>query len=232
MHRFGSETRYESDVIDRFRDTDRPQILIVVNKLLTGFDVPRNSVLYLTRPLSSHLLFQAISRTNRSYEGKVQGLLVDYVGIISELDDALSSIAGLYVNRSTKGQHRTLTAPEVPRSDHEFANLIPPAVSSMAAGTAQTLKHTLEKILQEQLANAVISLRPTVTKLLAADIAAVILARRKVDWTSDVDVQNRMATAIEDELFRAQDDQGIAFDFPTIDSILERCLEAARALVP
>lgn len=89
LHRFGSEERYQKDVIERFKNADEPEIVIVVHKLLTGFDAPRNGVLYLTRLLKDHTLLQAIARVNRVHEGKDYGLIVDYYGILDHLDEAL-----------------------------------------------------------------------------------------------------------------------------------------------
>jgi type I restriction enzyme R subunit len=89
MQRFGSEDRFRKDVIGRFRSADEPEIIIVVDMLLTGFDAPRNAVLYLTRPLKEHTLLQAIARVNRVYEGKDYGLVLDYYGVLGALGDAL-----------------------------------------------------------------------------------------------------------------------------------------------
>ncbi|MGK3796863.1 type I restriction enzyme subunit R domain-containing protein, partial [Enterococcus faecium] len=57
--------------------------------LLTGFDEPKNTVLYLTRNLQSHKLLQAIARVNRIYPDKEFGYIIDYYGVIENLDDAL-----------------------------------------------------------------------------------------------------------------------------------------------
>ena len=65
MQRFGTEEQYQKSVIERFKKSDEPEILIVVDKLLTGFDAPRNTVLYITRSLKEHTLLQAIARVNR-----------------------------------------------------------------------------------------------------------------------------------------------------------------------
>lgn len=89
MKRFGSEENYRKDVINRFKKADEPEIIIVVDMLLTGFDAPRNAVLYLTRSLKEHTLLQAIARVNRVYEGKDYGLIVDYYGVLGALDQAL-----------------------------------------------------------------------------------------------------------------------------------------------
>lgn len=80
------EKEYTKDVITRFAQADDPQILIVVDKLLTGFDEPRNAVLYIDKPLKQHNLIQAIARVNRLHESKDFGLLIDYRGILKELD--------------------------------------------------------------------------------------------------------------------------------------------------
>jgi type I restriction enzyme R subunit len=89
MKRYGNEARYQKDLTTRFKSAEDPEIIIVVDKLLTGFDAPRNAVLYLTRSLKDHKLLQAIARVNRVYEGKDVGLIVDYYGILEHLDDAL-----------------------------------------------------------------------------------------------------------------------------------------------
>lgn len=93
LRRFGSEENYRRDVISRFKGADEPEIIIVVDMLLTGFDAPRNSVLYLTRTLKEHTLLQAIARVNRVFEGKDYGLIVDYYGVLGELDAALDLYA-------------------------------------------------------------------------------------------------------------------------------------------
>lgn len=89
MKRFGSETRYQKDLTTRFKSAEDPEIIIVVDKLLTGFDAPRNAVLYLTRQLQDHKLLQAIARVNRVYEGKDVGLIIDYYGVLDHLTEAL-----------------------------------------------------------------------------------------------------------------------------------------------
>ncbi|RVI43996.1 type I restriction endonuclease subunit R [Sinorhizobium meliloti] len=74
------------------RKGDDPQFLIVCDKLLTGFDCPIESVMYLDKPLKEHGLLQAIARTNRvSDAGKRNGLIVDYIGVSGHLEEALAS---------------------------------------------------------------------------------------------------------------------------------------------
>ena len=74
---------YEKDAIESFKyNDDGVEILIVVDKLLTGFDAPRNTILYLAKELRDHNLLQAIARVNRLYDNKVvpktAGYIIDY----------------------------------------------------------------------------------------------------------------------------------------------------------
>lgn len=90
MKRYGSEEEYTKQIINQFKHGNEPEILIVVSKLLTGFDAPRNAVLYLCSTLREHTLLQAIARVNRLYEGKDFGYIVDYASVLGELDKALT----------------------------------------------------------------------------------------------------------------------------------------------
>ena len=88
MARHGSDEAYNRNLINAFKTGDTPEIIIVVDKLLTGFDAPRNTVLYLTRQLRDHTLLQAIARVNRLYEGKEFGFIIDYRGVLQNLSKA------------------------------------------------------------------------------------------------------------------------------------------------
>ncbi len=83
-----SPKKYDDDLRRAFKSGDL-EIIIVVDKLLTGFDNPRNKVMYLCRKLKEHTLFQAITRVNRKCAGKDFGLIIDYNGVIEELDRTL-----------------------------------------------------------------------------------------------------------------------------------------------
>lgn len=86
---------YERRVIEDFGSEGAPDLLIVVDKLLTGFDEPRNAVLYIDKPLKEHNLIQAIARVNRLHEEKQYGLLIDYRGILEELDTSIRNYQDL-----------------------------------------------------------------------------------------------------------------------------------------
>jgi type I restriction enzyme R subunit len=95
MAKYGSEKEYNRQIINAFKNSDQPEIVIVVDKLLTGFDAPRNTVLYLHKPIEGHSLLQAIARVNRLYEGKDFGYIIDYYGVLGKLDEALNLYGGL-----------------------------------------------------------------------------------------------------------------------------------------
>lgn len=94
MQGYADPQKYESSIKSEFVDGDEIDILIVVDKLLTGFDAPKATVLYIDKPLKEHSLLQAIARVNRLYEGKDFGFIVDYRGLIEELDSALKTYSG------------------------------------------------------------------------------------------------------------------------------------------
>ena len=90
---FRNMQRMELD--QAFKEEAHPfRIAIVCAMWLTGFDVPCLSTLYLDKPLKAHTLMQAIARANRVNEGKNNGLIVDYCGILKYLRKALATFAG------------------------------------------------------------------------------------------------------------------------------------------
>ncbi|QPB78199.1 type I restriction endonuclease subunit R [Proteus sp. GOKU] len=89
------EQVYTKHLIERFDKDDSLKILIVVDKLLTGFDEPKNAVLYIDKPLKEHNLIQAIARVNRLHPKKKFGILIDYRGILAELDTTIQKYQDL-----------------------------------------------------------------------------------------------------------------------------------------
>jgi type I restriction enzyme R subunit len=94
------EKTYTKNVITRFKNDPDLKMLIVVDKLLTGFDEPKNTVLYMDKPLKNHDLIQAIARVNRLHDEKDKGFLIDYRGILKELDTTIAA----YQDLATKTQ--------------------------------------------------------------------------------------------------------------------------------
>lgn len=114
MGRYRGEEAYNKGIIEAFKGSGDPELLIVVDKLLTGFDAPRNTVLYLAKPLKEHGLLQAIARVNRVFdeEGappKPFGYIVDYCGVLQNLGEALSANEAL-ANFDEEDLARALTS--------------------------------------------------------------------------------------------------------------------------
>ena len=87
-HRANMEKR---ELDKEFKDTKNPlRVVFVCAMWLTGFDVKCLSCLYLDKPLKAHTLMQTIARANRVSEGKSNGLIVDYIGIVKALRKALA----------------------------------------------------------------------------------------------------------------------------------------------
>ena len=87
--------RKYSEVTDKLRSDFKvlektPKLIIVTDMLLTGYDVPVLEVMYLDKIMNGHTLLQAIARTNRPYQDKGYGVVVDYVGIFRRFTSALS----------------------------------------------------------------------------------------------------------------------------------------------
>jgi len=96
MTRYGGEEAYNRQIVEAFKGPGDPDILIVVDKLLTGFDAPRNTVLYLAQRMRDHGLLQAIARVNRVFDeegapDKPFGFIVDYCGVLRHLGEALTA---------------------------------------------------------------------------------------------------------------------------------------------
>ena len=95
LDRFGSEESYNKELLASFSREDGVEILIVIDKLLTGFDEPRNTVLYIDKPLKEHNILQAIARVNRIFDGKEFGHIIDYRGILGNLNEAMNTYDAL-----------------------------------------------------------------------------------------------------------------------------------------
>lgn len=93
MTKYENPTDYEETLKDQF-DHGELDLLIVVDKLLTGFDAPRAAILYIDKEMKDHTLLQAIARVNRLYKDKDYGYIVDYRGLIKKLDAAMDMYSG------------------------------------------------------------------------------------------------------------------------------------------
>ena len=87
-HRLANES---PGLDEKFKDTNNPlRIVFVCAMWITGFDAPSCSTIYLDKPMKNHTLMQTIARANRVFKEKVNGLIVDYIGVFRNLQDALA----------------------------------------------------------------------------------------------------------------------------------------------
>ena len=134
-----------------FKDPESDfKIAIVVDMWITGFDAPCLDTMYIDKPLQKHTLIQTISRVNRVYEGKDKGLVVDYLGIKSNLNNALKQYAGggdMGENVETIEQSLTMVKDELDILRRMFANF---DYTKFTEGTPleqlECLKHAAEYI--------------------------------------------------------------------------------------
>ncbi len=88
---FQTSKKQRRDLSDRMKDPDDPLKLVIVRDMwLTGFDAPCLNTMYVDKPMRGHNLMQAIARVNRVFKDKPGGLIVDYLGIGTDLKKALS----------------------------------------------------------------------------------------------------------------------------------------------
>lgn len=112
MDKYGDDKAYNDTITREFKGDGGPDVVIVVSKLLTGFDCDRNVALYICKPLTEHNLLQAIARVNRNCElpmpgggldedgepvtiQKRNGYIYDYEGLLGELSDAMNTYKAL-----------------------------------------------------------------------------------------------------------------------------------------
>jgi type I restriction enzyme R subunit len=123
---FESDDGKRIDLDEAFKKADHPfRIAIVCAMWLTGFDVPSLSTIYLDKPLKAHTLMQAIARANRVNEGKNNGLIVDYCGILKNLRKALATFAGTETTAPAPGGNE----PDPARPEEELLADLQEAVS-------------------------------------------------------------------------------------------------------
>ncbi len=123
LKKYKTSKEEEKALIKRFKkpfSEDKLAMLIVCDKLLTGFDAPIEQVMYLDKPLKEHNLLQAIARTNRRYdEHKTYGLIVDYFGVSRFLDEALETFS----ESDVKGALVSIDA-ELPRLEQRHRSVM------------------------------------------------------------------------------------------------------------
>lgn len=124
------EDKYR-DLATDYKDPESPfRLAIVCAMWLTGFDVKSLSILYLDKVLKEHTLMQTIARANRVYEGKNNGLVVDYIGVLKNLRQALAD----YGNATGRSSEDGNTGGTPAKTDDEL-------IAELSDAIKQTKKH-------------------------------------------------------------------------------------------
>ena len=99
-HPFIRKEKDLEDLLNNFKDPEKdPKMVIVVDMLLTGFNIPCLHTMYFDKPMKNHSLLQAIARVNRVFKDKPAGLIVDYIGIADDLRKSLSQYTLSAINQ-------------------------------------------------------------------------------------------------------------------------------------
>src|SRR5512139_3555076 len=113
----------KEDLDEKFKDPKDPfRIVFVCAMWMTGFDVPSCSTIYLDKPMRNHTRMQTIARANRVFQDKVNGLIVDYVGVFRDLHHALA----IYGSGSGGG---VKTGEEPVKDKAELVNMLKTAIA-------------------------------------------------------------------------------------------------------
>ena len=118
----------------QFKDADsKLRVVFVCAMWLTGFDVKTLSCLYIDKPMKAHTLMQTIARANRVAEGKANGLIIDYIGIVKALRQALADYTA-NPEGGAEGNDPTIDKRELRKTDTytDFEVFIRPTTDFMA----------------------------------------------------------------------------------------------------
>jgi type I restriction enzyme R subunit len=253
MDRYGGEEAYNRQIVEAFKGSGDPDILIVVDKLLTGFDAPRNTVLYLARPLREHGLLQAIARVNRVFDeegapDKPFGFIIDYCGVLKHLGEALTANDAL-ANFDEGDLNKTISsiADEARRLPEKHAALLDVFAGVSNAFDEEAYARTLaDEALREEFYRALSAFSRTLTVAVASrTFVEETPPERLARWRADekrfialrAHVRTRYADAVDwseyERRVRGLLDQHVtAFEVTTIVDPLpvfdDGAIEAAR----
>ena len=159
----------KEDLETKFKNPDDPFRLVFVCAMwVTGFDVPSCSTIYLDKPLRNHTLMQTIARANRVFGEKVNGLIVDYVGVFRDLQKALSVYAGGGAGGGGSGGTGGGASPVEKKA--ELVNLLKTTIAD-ATAFCQQRGIDVEALLQTKALERVKALKDAREALLAPDDA-------------------------------------------------------------
>jgi len=125
-------------IIENFKTRKEPRILIVTDMLITGFDAPNLWTMYLDKPLKEHRVLQAIARTNRPFLNKKFGLIVDYIGVLAELERAFEKF------EASDAKALRVVIRELDKEKEEFKGLLREALKTFEAVKREDTRESLE----------------------------------------------------------------------------------------
>ena len=145
------------DLEEKFKDADGPlRIVFVCAMWMTGFDVPNLSSLYLDKPMKNHTLMQAIARANRIYPDKMNGLIVDYIGVFRNIEKALA----IYATNNKR-------IPIIASKDELFSIFVNNRTKVLALFTA--LKMSLNDVINAEPEKKLLEIERTVNSLIRTE---------------------------------------------------------------
>jgi type I restriction enzyme R subunit len=125
-------------IIENFKSRKEPKILIVTDMLITGFDAPSLWTMYIDKPLKEHRVLQAIARTNRPFLNKKFGLIVDYIGMLKELEKAFEKF------EAGDAKDLRVVIRELDREKEEFKELLQKALKTFENVKREDTRESLE----------------------------------------------------------------------------------------
>lgn len=229
LQKFGSEDRYEADLLRRFSDGPAPNLLLVVDPFWPGKAVARNAVMYIARPLRAPALFHAVTQINRPHSHKLCGRIVDYVNRPPDLSypekGFLSLLRSAGVISSTVADDASLSEEPLQTPVAEVSQEL--KCLGLSQQRLLSLTQACETVLQEEFERQQLLQPASVLHRTADGLARAMVAAMKVDWSLERAAKARIMTGMEDQLFELQSVGGIGMSLDTIDTILERCMDVA-----
>jgi len=224
MAEHGDEESYNRKVIEAFKGAGGPDVIIVVSKLLTGFDCDRNAALYICKPLAEHNLLQAIARVNRNCElpllgggvdedgepltlQKQYGYIYDYEGLLEELNAAMCTYKSLqgFDPEDLKGVvtpiHEIIS--ELPKAHRKVLDLFKPVKNKL--DHEQMEQHLRNDELREEFSKLLSAFARVLEQALAAEkvydhFNAEQIEQFKGDWRRLTNLRRSAALRYQDEI--------------------------------
>ncbi len=138
--KYGTKDQKEihDKIIENFKEGKELKILIVTDMLITGFDAPVLWTMYLDKPLKEHRVLQAIARTNRPYLNKKFGLIIDYIGVLAEMQKAFQKF------EASEARDIRVVIRQLDKEKDEFRELLERALRIFESVKKEDTRESLE----------------------------------------------------------------------------------------